>query len=309
MDGFPYSHTEKRYHTFDHFARTVFGRKASRISLDANLTCPNKDGTCGVGGCLFCHGGSSGAHGDSLEEQYRRGTEIALRKWGETAKIPYLQANTNTYGEIGYLRALYRRCAALPGAEMLAIGTRADCLSDAVIDLLRETSETIPLLLELGMQTANDTTLSLIRRGYGHDAFVQGYEKLRAAGGNIRICLHLMNGLPGESAADMLATAKAAANLRPDMVKMHATCVLFGTDLHEMWERGDYEPLEMEEHVGILCDQLAVIQPEVVIARISADAPRDRLAAPLWVRNKKAISNLLDREMRERNIFQGCSRI
>ncbi len=308
MQPFPYSHTNKRYHTFDHFARTLFGKKAARISLDARMSCPNKDGRCGTDGCLFCAGGSSGAFGDSIEEQYRRGAEIAERKWGDAVLIPYLQANTNTYAAPDTLRELYLRCAALPGAGMLAIGTRADCLPPAVISLLTEISEKIPLLVELGMQTVHDATLTRIRRGYGHDTFLDGYNRLRAAGGNIRLCLHLMNGLPGESPNDMIETVKAAAALRPDMVKIHAVCVLRGTDLAALWEAGDYAPLSMEEHIHILCRQLSLLPPETVIARISGDAPRESLLAPLWVRNKRAVENALDKEMRRRDILQGCGR-
>lgn len=305
---FPYSHTNKRYHTFDHFARSYFGRKAARVSLDAHLTCPNKDGTCGTGGCIFCLGGSSGAAGDSIEEQYLRGAETARQKWGEVTLIPYLQAGTNTYGEIGALRELYRRCAALPGAEMLAIGTRADCLSHEVVTLLSEISREIPLIVELGMQTVHERTLSFIRRGYGHGEFLSGYHRLRKAGGDIRICLHLMNGLPGESAEDMLVTVREAAGLMPDMVKIHAVCVLTGTPLCGMWEAGAYTPLTMEAHVDILCRQLAILPPETVIARISADARREILKAPLWVRNKRAVENALDKEMCRRDMVQGCRR-
>ncbi len=308
MTPFPYSHTNKRYHTFDHFARSLFGQKAARVSLSAPFTCPNKDGRCGYGGCLFCAGGSSGALGDSIEEQYRQGAEVARHKWGDAALIPYLQANTNTYADTDTLRRLYLRCAALPGARMLAIGTRADCLGAEVVALLSEISRTIPLIVELGMQTVHDRTLSLIRRGYGHEEFLLGYRRLRAAGGNIRICLHLMNGLPGEDADDMLKTAEAAAALSPDMVKIHTTCVLRGTDLCTLWEQGAYTPLTMDGHVEILCDQLTVIPPEVVIARICADAPREILASPLWVRQKRAIENTLDKELRRRDIVQGCAR-
>ncbi len=305
---FPQTDAQKRYYTFDAFAKNFFGRKASRISLDAHLSCPNKDGTCGFGGCLFCRDGASGASGETIEEQYAHGTKTVRRKWGDTALIPYLQANTNTHGEIGMLRDLYTRCASLPGAEMLAIGTRADCLGDDVVRLLTEISGKIPLLVEIGMQSSSEETVRTIRRGYTHAQLVRGYNRLREAGGDIRICLHLMNGLPGETVKDMAETAKEAARLAPDMVKLHAVCVLRETPLYEMWERGEYNPLTMEEHVGVLCDQLSLLPPEVVITRICADAPREILAAPLWVRSKMAIRNALDKAMREKNIYQGCKR-
>lgn len=295
-----------RYYTFDRFARTLFGQKAARVSLDAGLTCPNRDGHCGAEGCLFCLRGSSSAAGGSLEEQYRIGTQTVRRKWADAVLLPYLQAGTNTYGDPADLRALYDRCAALPGARMLILGTRADCLSPAVVEVLAETARRIPLLVELGMQTVHETTLKTVRRGYGHGAFVEGYSRLRAAGGDIRICLHLMNGLPGEDAAMMLETAKEAARLSPDMVKFHGVCVLRGTELYGMWARGEYLPMTQEEYVAVLAQQLAVLPAEVVIGRICADAPRDVLAAPSWVRNKVAVRNALDRYLRENGMWQGC---
>ena len=305
---FPYSHTEARYHTFDHFARGLFGQKAARVSLDAGLTCPNRDGHGGVGGCLFCLGGSSSAAAGDIETQYLQGVEIARRKWGEVALLPYLQAGTNTYGDPADLRALYDRCARLPGARMLILGTRADCLSPEIVEVLAEVSRRIPLLVELGMQTVHDDTLQAIRRGYGHEEFVDGYRRLRAAGGDVRICLHLMNGLPGEDAERMLETAREVARLQPDMVKFHAVCVLRGTDLHGMWARGEYVPMTQEEYIAVLAAQLAVLPAEVVIGRICADAPRDVLAAPAWVRNKMGVRNALDRYLREREMWQGCGK-
>ncbi len=306
QNPFPYSHTGARYHTFDHFARTFFGQKAARVSLDAGMTCPNRDGHCGTRGCLFCLGGSSSALGDDIEEQYARGAEIARRKWGEAALLPYLQAGTNTYGNPDDLWALYDRCARLPGARMLILGTRADCLSPEVVEVLAETSRRIPLLVELGMQTVHEDTLARIRRGYGHEAFTEGYHRLRAAGGDIRVCLHLMNGLPGEDAAMMLETAREAARLSPDMVKFHAVCVLRGTDLYGMWARGEYAPMIQEKYVALVAEQLSLLPPETVIGRICADAPRDVLAAPGWVRNKTGIRNTLERYLRAHGMWQGC---
>lgn len=303
---FPFSDTNKRYHTFDYFARQTFGGKCVRVSLDAGFTCPNKDGTAGVGGCLFCAGGSSGAAAaGSVEEQYGAGIERIRQKWTADRFIPYLQANTNTYAPPDVLEALYSRCAALPGAVMLAIGTRADCLSPEVMDVLVRTSETIPLLVELGMQTVHEPTLSLIRRGYGHEEFLRGYRRLREAGGNIRVGLHILNGLPGESREQMLQTAAEAAQLAPDMVKLHTLCVLRETDLAPMYEAGEYVPLTVEETVPLVCDQLELLPPQTVIARLSADAEKERLLAPLWVRNKRGFENAVDTEMMRRGSMQG----
>lgn len=296
----------ERYFRFDHYARIAFGHKMARIPLDAGFTCPNKDGRCGFGGCTFCAGGSaSPLSRGTLREQYAAGYAAASRKWENFGCIPYLQANTNTYDDPARLRALYEFCASLPGAEALAIGTRADCLSQPVLEVLREVSETIPLMVELGMQSSRDETLRRIRRGYGHAEFVRGYEALRRTGGNIRIGLHVMNGLPGEAEADMLETVREAARLHPDEIKLHTLCVLRGTAMAEEYESGRYQPLLMEDTVSLVCRELTLIPADIVIGRISADATADVLLAPLWVRQKRAFSNRVNQEMKRRDWRQG----
>lgn len=296
----------KRYRTFDSFAREKFGRKMARIPLDAGFSCPNRDGRCGWGGCSFCANGSAAqlAQG-SLADQYAAGCAAAARKWQDCGCIPYLQAGTNTYDDPDALRRLYRFCASLPGAEMLAIGTRADCLSPAVLDVLLETAKEIPLHVELGMQSCREETLRRIRRGYGHEAFLRGYDALRRAGGDIRIGLHLVNGLPGEMEDDMFASVREAARLHPEEIKLHTMCVLRGTALAEEYQAGQYQPLTMDETVSIVCRELTLIPEDIVIGRISADASAESLLAPLWVRDKRAFSNRVDHEMKLRNRRQG----
>lgn len=305
---FPYSDTNKRYHTAAYHLKHTFGAKIARIPLDGGFTCPNKDGRCGFGGCIFCAGGSASltARGE-IEEQYARGRQVAYAKWTPGGYIPYLQANTSTYGDPQALRDLYRRCAALPGAVMLAIGTRADCLSDGVIDVLAEVSKEIPLLVELGMQTMHDETLAAVNRGYDHEAFLAGYARLDAIrkSSGVRIGLHILNGLPGEDEEMMLATAREAARLLPDEVKIHTLCVLRGTEMEAIHRRGEYDPMEMEAAVALTARQLTYLPPETVIGRIGADAPREQLIAPLWVRNKMAVENALDRYLYENDLWQG----
>ena len=305
---FPFSDSNKRYHTAAYHLKRTFGTKIARIPLDGGFSCPNKDGRCGVGGCIFCAGGSASltARGE-IEEQYRQGRIAADAKWNPGGYIPYLQANTNTYGDVDDLRDLYRRCAALPGAVALAIGTRADCLSDDVIEVLADVAGEIPLLIELGMQTMHYTTLTAIRRGYDHREFLAGYARLdglrRRTG--VRIGLHILNGLPGEDEEMMLATAREVARLLPDEVKIHTLCVLRGTEMEAIHRRGEYDPLEMEAAVALTARQLTYLPPETVIGRIGADAPREQLIAPLWVRNKMAHENALDRYLSENDLWQG----
>ena len=305
---FSYSDTNKRYHTASYHLKCAFGVKIARIPLDGGFSCPNKDGVCGFGGCIFCAGGSASltARGE-IEEQYERGRQIADAKWRAGGYIPYLQAGTNTYGDADDLRKLYRRCARLPGAVALAIGTRADCLSDGVLDVLSEVAGEIPLLIELGMQTMHDDTLALIRRGYSHKEFLEGYARLDALRqrANVRIGLHILNGLPGEDEKMMLATAGEAARLMPDEVKIHTLCVLRGTEMEEIHRRGEYVPMEMEAAVALTARQLTLLSPGTVIGRIGADAPKEQLIAPLWVRNKMAVENALDRYLYKNNLWQG----
>ena len=305
---FSYTDSNKRYHTAAYHLKRTFGVKIARIPLDGGFSCPNKDGRCGFGGCIFCAGGSASltARGE-IEEQYARGRQVADAKWTPGGYIPYLQANTSTYGDADALRNLYRRCAALPGAVMLAIGTRADCLSDKVMDVLSEMAEEIPLLIELGMQTVHDTTLTAIRRGYDHEEFLAGYGRLDALrkSSGVRIGLHILNGLPGEDEEMMLDTARKAARLSPDEVKIHTLCVLRDTEMEAIHRRGEYDPLEMETAVALTAHQLTLLPPQTVIGRIGADAPKEQLIAPTWVRNKMAVENALDRYLYENDLWQG----
>ncbi len=304
---FPYSDSNKRYHTFDYYMKHRFGGKCAKISLDAGFTCPNIDGTAGYGGCIYCSKGSSGAQcAGSLSEQYRAGVETVKRKWDCERFIPYLQAHTNTYAPVGTLRSVYEEAASLPGAVMLAIATRADCLSDEVTELLRETSEKIPLLVELGLQTSDDRTAERIGRGHDFAAFVSGYEKLRGAGGDITVCIHLINGLPGEDAETMLRSARDTASLMPDMVKIHLLHVIRGTELCRMYDAGEYFPMTREDYVDVTARQIELFPQETVIARVTGDGMAESLAAPLWSRRKTEVSNELDKLLYSRRTYQGA---
>lgn len=307
VNPYPYSDTNKRYRTFDHYMRQRFGRKCVKIPLDAGFTCPNIDGTRGVGGCIYCLGGSAAvtAVGETVREQYEYGVNALRPKWSDFAAIPYLQANSCTYGDTDRLRELYAECAALPDAVMLDVATRADCLSDGVIEVLCETSRRIPLTVELGLQTSNDATAEKINRCHTSAEFAEGYRRLRAAGGDIAVCIHLINGLPDEDRHDMLETARFVAALRPDMVKIHLLHVLRGTRLCEMYEAGEYVPMERGEYIETVADQLELLPPETVIARLTGDGGSAELVAPDWSRRKIGILNDIDKELLRRNTVQG----
>lgn len=305
---FRYSDTNKRYHTYDYYLRHRYGGKCVKLSLDAGFTCPNIDGRCGRGGCLYCSPRGSGDFtyaGLSLREQYDRQRELLGRKWETVRCIPYLQAHTNTYASPEALRRVYEDVLRLPDAVAFHIATRADCLGSEVLSLLREVSERIDLTVELGLQSVHDETARRINRGHAFSDFLGGYYALRETVPRARIGVHLINGLPGEDADMMLESAKQVAKLRPEEVKLHLLHVLSGTRLAALYENGEYDPLTLPEYVGILTRQLEYFPPETVIGRVTGDGSPDALLAPLWSRKKFVVMNTIDREMIERDTYQG----
>ena len=316
---YEYSDSNKRYMTYDWYLKERYGGKVAKVSLDIGSTCPNLDGSRGHGGCIYCLNGSSSAVGESIVEQYRRGCEIMSRKWRPVGFIPYLQSNTNTYGDIDRLRGIYDTAASLDGAVMLDIATRADCLGDDVLSLLYDTAEKIPLTVELGLQTTNDKTAERINRCHTFGEFCEGYDRLimlrdKVNGGfpaesfiknRFTVAVHLINGLPGEGREEMLKSASDTAKLHPDIVKIHLMHVLKDTVLGDMYERGEYAPMEREEYVRIVCDQLEILPPDTVIGRITGDGMAQSLLAPQWSRRKTEVVNEIDKEMYRRNSRQG----
>ena len=304
---YPYSDSNKRYMTYDWYLKHRFGGKVAKVPLDIGCTCPNLDGTKGRGGCIYCKNGSSGvvefARHAPIAEQYAAGVEVAERKWKPVGFIPYLQSNTNTYGDEERLIGIYGECARLPGAVMLNIATRADCLSERILEGIRETARGIPVMVELGLQTTDDETAERINRCHTFEEFREGYEKLREIG--VMIGVHIINGLPGEKREQMLQTARDVALLRPDMVKIHLLHVLKGTALCGMVERGEYTPLTREEYVSIVCDQLELLPEDTIIGRVTGDGLSDELVCPLWSRRKTEVANEIDKELYRRQSCQG----
>lgn len=318
---YPYSDSNKRYMTYDWYLKQRFGGKVAKVALNIGTTCPNLDGSRGHGGCIYCKSGSASAVGDTMEEQYQRGVEIACRKWKPVGFIPYFQSNTNTYGNINTLNAAFRRAAHFPGAVMLDIATRADCLDNNVVDTLASLAEETPLLIELGLQTTNDSTAARINRCHTYEEFIRGYTRLKTAAEQVNarfstgngllpmkrmtIGVHLINGLPGEGYCEMLRSVKDLAVLHPDMVKLHLMHVLSDTVLGEMYLRGEYEPMTREEYVNVVCDQLEHLPADTILGRITGDGMPETLLAPLWSRRKTEIANEIDKELYRRNSRQG----
>ena len=308
-----FSDTNKRYYTYEYYLRRTFGRKVAKIPLDAGFTCPNIDGTCGRGGCIYCSGRGSGDFAESpllpIEEQYRIVRERLSSKWDTGACIPYFQAHTNTYAPTEALRPLFLQALALEGAVGMNIATRADCLPQSTCELLAELAERTVLTVELGLQSANDRTAEIIRRGHTFAAFCEGFARLRGASERVGICVHIIFGLPGVTREDMMATVDAVAHLHPDQVKIHLLHVLKGTDMEAMYLAGDYRPLEKAEYVTLVADAIERLPEDIVIARLTGDGMAESLVAPDWSRRKVSVINDVDKLLFERNSWQGknCS--
>lgn len=304
---FENSDTNKRYYTYDCYLKRRFGKKCVKIALDGGFTCPNIDGTISQGGCIFCSEKGSGDHTPPcnipLSEQFEEGKRLISGKWNDVFYIPYFQAHTNTYASLDTLKEKFDSALELPNTVGLSISTRPDCLPDNVVEYLAELSQKTYLTVELGLQSANDKTLKLINRGHTYEQFVEGFTRLKEKG--INVCIHVINGLPGESRLDMMHTARCVAELHPHALKIHLLYILKNTPLAVMFERGEFRALEREEYVGLVCDQLEIMPKDVVIERVTGDGVKDDLIAPLWSIKKTIVTNEIDKEFVRRGSFQG----
>lgn len=300
---FPYSDDNKRYHTLNYHNLHTYGCKVHKAAIDAGFTCPNIDGSRGRGGCIYCRSGSgyfTAGESASVTEQLRMERERIRAKYPDAKIIAYFQAHTNTYAPVETLSRLYNE-AVSAGAEGLAVATRADCIDRERAELL--SSLPVPVTAELGLQTAHDGTAELINRRHSLAEFFEGYRLLKEHG--IRVCVHIINGLPSETAEMMLETARLLGSLRPDGVKLHLMHVIRGTVLADMYDRGEYVPLEKDEYIDITVRQLELLPAETVIERITGDGDKSTLLAPLWSRDKISVLGGIDKRMAELDTWQG----
>ena len=281
--------------TANQYYREKFGCKVYKLSLDGGFTCPNRDGTLGTGGCLFCSesgGGDFAEHGPIAQQLLQARSRVSA-KIKDGKYIAYFQAYTNTYGPVEKLRKLYLEAIEPEDIVGLAIGTRPDCLPPEVIRLLSEINQCKPVTVELGLQTSSDKTARLLRRGYPFSVYEDGVRRLKAAG--IEVVTHIIIGLPGETAEDALATTRAAVDAGTDGIKFHLLHVLKGTDLQKLYEKGAYTPLTLEEYGEILRRCISLLPPHIVVHRITGDGAKRDLIAPLWSGDKKRVLNYLNR--------------
>jgi radical SAM protein (TIGR01212 family) len=304
---FKYSDDNKRYHTYSYYLKKRFGQKVMKIPLNVDLGCPNRDGTKGTGGCKFCSahlgGKFAGDPCDDIRTQFDSVRRMMNNKWSQGLYIPYFQAGSNTYAPVSELRQMYETALGIENCVGLSVATRADCIDGEKAELLGEIAKRTYLTVELGLQTVHDSTALSMNRCHTFADFLKGYELLRENG--VNVCVHIINGLPGETHEMMLQTAKELAKLDLHSIKIHLLHVLKGTVLAQMYEQGEFETMSMQEYVNTVCDQLEVLPQELVIQRVTGDGARDELIAPLWSLKKFCVMNEIDKELGRRNSYQG----
>lgn len=298
---------EKRYYSLDYYLKTICHEKVYKLSLNAGFTCPNRDGTCGSRGCIFCsRGGSGDFAGDvrlSISEQLAREKEKLKRKYSGHSYIAYFQAYTNTYAPIGRLREVFLEALSDPEVRILSIATRPDCLSEDVLALLASLNRIKPVWVELGLQTIHPETADFIRRGYELPVFQEALAALRAEG--ISVIVHTILYLPGESREDMLATIRFLNRCDIQGVKLQLLHVLADTDLADLYDESPFFLPSMEEYLGFLGVCVCTLRPDIVIHRLTGDGPKSILKAPLWTGNKRAVLNRMEQIFKEQDIWQG----
>ena len=303
---------EERYYSLNRYLRQTFGEKIYKLALDGGMTCPNRDGTIGTGGCIFCSAGGSGDFAEgrcaSVAEQIQR-AKGRIRKKTDAAKfIAYFQSYTNTYASVAYLDQLFTEAISQPEVAALSIGTRPDCLDGEVIALLERLNRRKPVWVELGLQTVHEDTARYIRRGYELPVYEDALSRLKAAG--ITVIVHVILGLPGEDREKMLATIDyLAGDHRPDGIKLQLLHVLEGTDLAADYREGKFRCMEMEEYFDLLFECLRRLPGDMVIHRLTGDGPKRSLIAPLWTADKKRVLNAMNRELEKRDVWQGSAKI
>lgn len=290
------------YYSFNQYLRDTFGTKVYKIALDGGFTCPNRDGTLGTRGCIFCSGRGSGefagSSGLSIHKQIEQGKQrVSAKIKGDGRYIAYFQAFTNTYAPVGHLRKLYMEAMEHPDVVAVSIATRPDCLPVEVLDLLEELNRIKPVWVELGLQTIHERTADYIRRGYSLTVYDQAVQALRTR--EIEVITHVILGLPGETEQDMLATVDHVGRSGVQGIKLQLLHVIEGTDLAEEYRQGVFSCMTLEEYVDLVCRAVALLPENMVIHRMTGDGDKKTLIAPLWSADKKRVLNALNKRLRE----------
>ena len=298
---------DKRYHTLNYELRKEFGEKIMKLSLDGGFTCPNRDGTIGYRGCIFCGEEGSGEFAGSriltIKEQIQQQKEFLSNKWNTDKYIAYFQNFTNTYSSYDNLREKYYEALSQEGVVGLAIATRPDCLSEEVLELLTELNEQTYLWIELGLQTIHGRTSKFIRRGYPLETYNKAIGDLRNR--DIKVVTHLIFGLPNESKGDILDSVKYVANTNTWGIKFHLLYIQKGTDLYEYYLKSPCSILNREDYISLVVDGLELLPKEMVIHRLTGDGKKNLLLEPRWSLDKLRVLSGIDQELKRRNSYQG----
>lgn len=297
---------DKRYYSLDYYLKQTFGEKVYRLSLNGGMTCPNRDGTLGDRGCIFCSAGGSGdftASAGSITDQIAQAKERILAKTSCNKFIAYFQAFTNTYAPVSKLRQLFYEAIRQPEIVALSIATRCDCLSPEILDLLEELNQIKPVWIELGLQTIHEDTLTFIRSGFTLHQYEKAVYALHERG--ISVITHLILGLPGETKDAMRASVSYVASLPVDGIKLQLLHVLKGTDLGTLYQKKPFPLFTLEEYCSFVAECISLLPPDMVVHRLTGDGPRNLLLAPLWSTDKKRVLNTIQKQLKEADLWQG----
>lgn len=296
----------KRYYTMSQYCKEMYGRRAIKIPLCSGMSCPNRDGTKGSGGCTFCSGDGGGEFAPkiaySIADQFVA-ESAAMQKWQDAVKIGYFQSFSNTHCSAQRLLALLEEAVAINDMAAIRIATRADCIDEQKADIITDFSKRIPIEVELGLQTVHDATAEKINRCHSFDEWIRGYLLLKERG--IYVCAHLINGLPGETSQMMIDSARELAKLKIDGIKLHMLHVIKGSKMAQQYLNRPFELLSMDKYIDVVCGQIRVLPPDTVIERLTGDGSKDTLIAPLWTLNKRHVLNSIDKQLAKLGIWQG----
>ena len=298
----------KHYNTLDAYYKHKYGKKVAKISLNANLTCPNRDGTKGYGGCSYCSslksGDFAGKPTESIINQFNMIKNIMSQKWNDSLYIPYFQAGTNTYADISTLEKMYLEAInASDKVVELSIATRCDCINEEIVELLAKINQIKPVQVELGLQTSNDKTKFDMNFGYTNEDFINAVKLLRKH--NIEVVAHIINGLPNETELDMINTINFVNSLDIQGIKIHSLLVLKNTKLYNDYLTNHFHLLTLEEYVDITTKQIVRLNPNIIIHRLAADGSLEDLVEPKWTIKKLVVMNEIDKKLRFDNVYQG----
>ncbi len=300
---FKYSDSNKRYYTLDYYYKTKYKSKVIKITLNQNVTCPNIDGTKGFKGCIYCKNGSGENKELSLKKQFEKNKEILHKKWPNGKYIAYFQANTNTYGDINKIIRNFEEVLTYENVIGINIATRCDSINNEMLNYLKELNNKTDLVIELGLQTISNKTHKILNTNYTLKDFKKTYKLLKK--NNIKVVVHIINGLPYETKKDMLMTVKFLNKLHIDGIKIHMLHILKDTELEKLYKEKKFHILTKDEYVEIVCDQLELLNENIVINRITGDPKIDDLIEPTWLIKKFCVLNDIDKEMLKRDSYQG----